>query len=68
MNKIKGMRKKENMTQAELAHRIGVAQPTVAGWEANKRCPRPDMLVKLAKLFDCTVDDLLGYGHEEKTA
>lgn len=48
-----------DMTQAELASKLGVAQNTVAQWETGKRSPRIYMLKKIAQLFDCTIDDLL---------
>lgn len=52
-------REKVGMTQAEVAKAVGVDQSAVSFWETNKTAPRAAMLVKLAQLYCCTVDDLL---------
>jgi len=46
------------LTQAELAERIDVAQATVQRWEAGKREPSHDDLVKIAKVLEIAVADL----------
>lgn len=48
-----------NLTQEEVAKALDVARATVAMWESGKSKPRADTLLKLAKLYQCTVDDLL---------
>ena len=57
--KIKNLRHKCNMTQETLASRLGVTQASVAMWETGKALPRAEMLVKLAAVLQCTVDELL---------
>lgn len=52
-------RKSKNLTQDELAAELGVTRSAVAMWESGKSHPRAEKLVRLAKLFDCRVDDLL---------
>ena len=47
------------MTQAEIAAQIGVNQNTVSQWETGERMPRAVMIIQLAKILDCTVDELL---------
>lgn len=49
-----------NITQEDLAKKLGVARSTVAMWENGSNMPRADKLLKLAGLFGCTVDELLG--------
>lgn len=56
---IRIFRKKSNMTQAAVADALGVDQTTVSKWEKGEALPRADTLIKLATLFDCTVDELL---------
>lgn len=60
MNIIRELRKKKGLQQKELALSIGVAQPTVSEWEANKKDPSGDRLKKLADFFE--VDELVILG------
>lgn len=52
-------REKAGMTQLEAAKMLGVSQPTIACWETGRSNPRFAMLNDIAKLFGCTVDDLM---------
>lgn len=47
-------------SQAEVARRLGVDQSAVSFWESGKNLPRTSMLVKLADLYCCSIDELLG--------
>lgn len=49
-------------TQTEAARRLGVDQSAVSFWESGKKRPRAVMLVKLADLYCCTIDELFGRG------
>ena len=62
MEKIKAYRKQYGMSQAELAKRVGVERSAVAKWESGKSLPQAAHLVKLAEIFGCSVDELLGRG------
>ena len=57
--KIKEYREKKKMTQKTLADKLKIAQSTVAMWETGENAPRTMMLPKIAKVLDCTVDELL---------
>ena len=46
-------------SQVEVAKILGVSNTTVSMWEAGKSAPRADMLPLIAKLYNCTVDELL---------
>ena len=59
MLKIKEIREKLNLSQDELAKRVGVSQSSVAKWENCDNNPRCDTLVKVAFVLGCTVDELL---------
>ncbi len=58
--KIKVLRLKLKITQAELALKIGIPQSTISKWENGKREPSINQLITLAKFFKCTTDYLLG--------
>lgn len=57
---LKSLRLKNNMTQKELAIKINASKSKVGMWESGKRDPSSDDLILLSKIFDVTVDYLLG--------
>lgn len=48
-----------NMTQEQLAARMGVARQTVSKWESGESAPEIQKLMELCDLFSCTLDALL---------
>ena len=60
MSRLKELRKSRNLTQAELAKILGIAQPTLSGWENDKFQIDDDIKTKIADYFGVTVDYLLG--------
>lgn len=52
-------REKAGMTQNEVAKVLGVNQSAVSFWESGRNQPRAKQMVKLAKLYGVTVDELL---------
>lgn len=52
-------REKAGMTQSEVAKALGVNQSAVSFWESGRNQPRGKQMVKLAKLYGVTVDELL---------
>ena len=57
--RLKDLRNKQHLTQNEIAISLGVSQNTISQWKTGERLPRADKLPLLAKILDCTVDDLL---------
>ncbi len=53
-------RKLNNLTQRQLAERLQIAQPSYIRYEKGRAEPSFENLVKLADLFDVSVDYLLG--------
>lgn len=62
---IKRLRVSKNLTQEELASKLKINRTTVAMWESGESLPRAKTLIELARIFDCTVDEIL---REEKEA
>lgn len=58
MNGLKAMRLKAELTQTELAVKLGVKQTTVAMWEIGASYPRAELLPIIAKALNCTIDEL----------
>lgn len=52
MKILKDLRIAQGLTQTEVAKRIGVCQPTYAGWESGRRQPKPATLAKIAEAYD----------------
>ena len=65
---MRAMREKKDMSQQAVALEIGVERSTVAKWERGKSRPRAELLPKLAKLFGCSIEELLVPDGPEKTA
>lgn len=53
--KIKFLRKKHHMTQADLAKLLNVATTSVSAWEGNKNRPLMDKLTAIAEIFDVPI-------------
>lgn len=60
MNAIKQYREAAGLKQAELAEKIGISTVTLSRYENDGREPRATDLLKMAELFGCSVDELLG--------
>ena len=54
------LRKKANMTRAELGEICGVAPSTIVNYERGTRIPYADTAVKMAQHFNLSVPELLG--------
>ena len=54
------LRKRHGLTQREAAEKLCVNQSTVCFWETGRNFPRASMLVKMADLYCCSMDQLLG--------
>lgn len=52
-------RKKESVTQEQLAEKMGVSRQTVSKWESDASYPEMDKLVQLCDLFGCSIDMLM---------
>lgn len=59
-DRLKELRKENNMTQNELAKMLDMAKGTVAMWEMGKRNPGFEALEKMSEIFDRRVDYILG--------
>ena len=57
-NKIKIQRAIHDLTQADLASKIGVSRQTINAMEKNKYVPSTLLALKLSKLFETPVEEL----------
>lgn len=63
---FKRLRTKKGWTQEDIAEKLGVSRPSIAGYESKGRIPREEMLHKIADIFDVSIDYLLGRTTEEE--
>lgn len=60
MNGIRYFRKKNHMTQNELAEALGVTQTSVSQWEGGRNYPDIKTAKRLASMFGASLDQILG--------
>ena len=64
--KISILRKKNDLTQEQLAEILKVSRQSVSRWEMDVAFPETEKLIKLAKLLDCSIDFLLNEENMEQ--
>ena len=65
---IRKYRKSKNMTQEEMACRLGISAPAVNKWENGNSLPDITLLAPIARLLGITVDTLLSFEKELTSA
>ena len=63
--RIRGLRQARNMSQVELANRLGVTKQSVSNWENDNIQPSIEMLMRLASVFSVSTDYILGIEQRE---
>lgn len=58
-DKLAKLRKENNYTQEQLADVLGVSRQSVSKWESDISYPETDKLIKISKIFNCSLDYLL---------
>lgn len=53
------LRNERGMTDYQVCQETGIATATLSSWKAGRYTPKVDKLLKIAKLFNVTVTDLL---------
>ena len=59
-SKMIELRREKELTQGELAEKIGSTQKTISSWEKGRTTPRLKELLLLCKALDCTPQTLTG--------
>lgn len=55
---LKALRVNSELTQNEVAEKLGVRRETVMSWESYKTSPDVSTVLKLCKIYNCTLDDI----------
>lgn len=66
--KLAKLRREQGYTQEQLAELLGVSRQAVSKWESNAAYPETEKLVRLAQMYDCSLDYLLLDRPMEKAA
>lgn len=57
-NKVKVLRVEQNLTQEELAEKVGVSRQTIIAIEGGKYLPSLPLAFKIAKEFNSKIEDI----------
>lgn len=69
--RIKELRKEYEFTQEELGSKLGVSKPAISMYENDKMSAEDHIKLKLCKIFDVSLDYLMGLSnsrHSDKVA
>ncbi len=64
-NTLKVERAKLNITQQELADKVGVSRQTINSIESEKYVPSTLLAIKISELFKTTVNDIFKLENED---
>ena len=56
---LKTLRKEKNLTQEQLAEKLGVSNRTVSRWETGTNMPDISLLLEIAELYGVTIPELI---------
>ena len=59
-SRLKELRTKNNYSQTYVAEQLNISRQAISRWENGNATPDLDNLILLAKLYNTTVDDILG--------
>ena len=65
-DQIKEIRKKEGLTQEELALKLSVTRQAVSNWETGKNLPDIEILINISNVFNISLDQLIKGDNMEK--
>lgn len=57
--KVRTLRRRQKLTQTQLAHMLGVDQSHIVKIEKGERTPSLEILIKIAGIFNVTSDQLI---------
>lgn len=62
---LKRLRNLHQFTQEMLAEKLGVSRQVIAKWERGESTPDLNLCVKLAEMYDVTLDNLVNYDEKD---
>lgn len=64
-NRIKELRLKDGLTQEQLSKKVGVSRQSIIAIETGKYNPSLELAFKIAKQFNCKIEDVFIFEEEE---
>lgn len=68
LTNLRSIRLDANMTQEELAQRLGIAREAIAKWETGRNYPRMDLAIQTACILGCGLDDLFPLARQYRSS
>ena len=65
-NTLKTLRLRKNMTQAQLAQKLGLTKSVISAYEIGLRLPSYDILIHIARIYNVSTDYLLGIEQKQE--
>lgn len=65
-NALKTLRLRKNMTQAQLAQKLGLTKSVISAYETGLRLPSYDILIHIARIYNVSTDYLLGLEQKQE--
>ena len=56
---IKKIRVDKGITQQEMANNLGISRQAISNWENDRNLPDIEMIIKIAQVFNLTLDELI---------
>lgn len=63
-NRLRELRRQNQMTQEELSRRVGVSRQSIVAIETGKYDPSLNLAFKLAQEFNCSIEDIFLFEEE----
>ena len=58
--RLRTMREEHNLTQQELANKLGIARELITRYETGTKFPTLLTAIQISDIFDCSLDQLVG--------
>ncbi|MCF0179369.1 MAG: helix-turn-helix transcriptional regulator [Bacteroidales bacterium] len=65
LNRLKVILAEKDISNKTLAEMLGISQATVSKWVTNTTQPHLDMLIKLSRCLDVSVEELIRFPKDE---
>lgn len=62
---LKKIRKENNLSQEQIAEKLGVSRQSVSKWESGQAYPEMDKMIQICQIFNLNIDDLLNQDIKE---
>ncbi|MBR4050771.1 MAG: helix-turn-helix domain-containing protein [Clostridia bacterium] len=62
---LSALRKSKNLSQEEIADRLGVSRQAISKWENGQALPETANIMKLCEILEVTPNELLGYEEQK---